>query len=514
MRVPRPLQFLLPSRWASLRARMTLSYVFVTVGTVFTFLLLIALVSGALSAIFPTSNALSGDFFTAVQRQAGAYAMIAGLRAHGETLDPRSNFVPGQAYTIAVAYLDNTGPVVAAPYVATTGTDPTSVAIALLIAPDGHLVASSYPARYPAGMVISALTSAQTRPIDRALAGQASTGTEQRAAVTLAYSAEPVWSADHHPIGAIFLQVPAPPSDTIISRLLSVLSQVMLLLLDVIPIGVLFGWIATRGLVERVQRLVVATGKFADGDYSQRVVSGHHDEIGQLERQFNTMAEQLVENVARRQQLAEQNARLEERSRIMRELHDAVSQDLFSLRMLADGMQEATRTGSSSADLRPQIAQLEQTAGSMTREMRALLLELRPTDLENLSLEGALRKLVQAYSARLGITITTDVRPVALSAKPEHTLLRIAQEALANAARHSGASLIALSLVSEGDRVTLTITDNGEGFALHDGLGGYGLGLHIMRERVEELHGTIEVTSAPGQGTTIVANLPQESAND
>jgi len=493
---------------------MTISYVLVTVGSVFSFLLLLALASGALSAVSPSSNALSGDFFSAVQRQAHTYAMIAALRARGETLDSRTNFIPDQAYTIAVAYPDTTGPVVVAPYIATTAPDPSSVTVALLIASDGRLVASSYPARYPAGMSDFALTVAQSRAIHLALVGHASTGTEQRASGTGGYAAEPVWSVDHQPIGAIFLEAPGPAPDSLVSRLWSALSRILLLLLAIIPIGLLFGWIATRGLVERVQRLVVATGKFAGGDYSQRVLSGHHDEIGQLEQQFNRMAEQLVENVARRQQLAEQNARMEERTRIMRELHDAVSQDLFSLRMLADGMQEATRTGSSSANLRPQIAQLEQTADSMTREMRALLLELRPTELEHLGLAGALRKLAQAYSARLGVTVTTDVRPVALSATSEHTLLRIAQEALANAARHSAASLISLSLMSDGHWVTLTITDNGAGFIFQDGRDGHGLGLRIMRERVEELHGTVDVTTAPGQGTSIVANLPQEGTDD
>jgi len=230
------------------------------------------------------------------------------------------------------------------------------------------------------------------------------------------------------------------------------------------------------------------------------------------------MAEQMVENITRRQQLAEENARLEERSRISRELHDAVSQDLFSLRMLADGLHEAARAGASAADLRPQIAELEQTTGNMTREMRALLLEMRPTGLANHGLVGALRELAHAYSTRLGITVTADITPDApngmLGVKTEHALLRIAQEALANAARHSGASLISLRLASDGAAVTLMVTDNGEGFAAQDGDGRHGLGLRIMQERVAELHGTFNLTTAPGQGTRISVCLPVEMVND
>jgi signal transduction histidine kinase len=507
--LPKRLRFLFPFSWSGLRGRMTTSYVTVTLGSVFSFMLLLALTSGVLSAFFSDSQGNS-SFLTVIQRQAQSYALIAAFQAQGEALDPHSSFIPGQAHTIALPKQDS----LFDPVISPASPDPTSVAIALLTAPDGHLVASSYPSRYSSGMSISALLPEQRRAIGQALAGQASTGTEHLSSVKLEYAAEPVWSKDHHPIGAIFLQVPGPEGDSIFSRLGSLLLSNIVLLILVIPIGVFFGRVTTRRLVQRVQQLVLATTQFAGGDYTQRVASRHQDEIGQLERQFNQMAEQLVENIARRQQLAEQNARLEERSRISRELHDAISQDLFSLRMLADGLQEATQAGSSSADLHPHISLLEQTTSSMTREMRALLLELRPTQLENLGLAGALQKLAHAYSMRLGITVTTDVKPIVLDIKTEHALLRIAQESLANAARHSSATLISLYLVSEGNRVKLTITDNGEGFAANEGVEGHGLGLHVMQERVEELHGTFDLKTAPGQGTCIAVDIPRENACD
>ncbi len=123
-------------------------------------------------------------------------------------------------------------------------------------------------------------------------------------------------------------------------------------------------------------------------------------------------------------------------------------------------------------------------------------------------------KLAQVYSTRLGITITTDVRPIRLEPRIEHALLRIAQEAFANATRHSNASLISLCLASEGDSVKLTITDNGKGFVANDDRDQEGLGLHLMRERVEELHGIFELKTAPGQGTSILLSVPWEKAND
>jgi two-component system, NarL family, sensor histidine kinase LiaS len=493
---------------------MTISYVFVTVGTVFSFVLLIVLASGAVSAFVPASSTVSSDFMTSLQRQAQTYAMLAAYQARGGALDPQASFIPDQAHTLALANPDNQNLAVFAHYIATRAPDPNSVAIALLVTPDGHVLASSYPSRYAPGTAISALSPTQTRAIDQALAGQTRRSTGEFSSATAGYDAEPVWSESHQPIGAIFLQAPTSTQEDILSRLWSAVSRVMLLLLIVTPIEVFFGWIATRGLVRRVQRLVTATTKFADGDYTQRVASVHQDEIGHLERQFNEMASRLVESTTRRQELAKQNARLEERARISRELHDAVSQDLFSLRMLADGLQQATQADASSVDLHPHIALLEQTTGNMTREMRALLLELRPTELDNLGLAGALLQMAHAYSMRLGIDVTTDLAPVLLDVRAEHALLRIAQEALANAARHSNATCISLALKNMGITTTLTITDNGEGFDADAGTAGYRLGLSIMRERAEELHGTFHLKTAPGLGTSITVTLPQEYARD
>ncbi len=89
------------------------------------------------------------------------------------------------------------------------------------------------------------------------------------------------------------------------------------------PAGTLFGFLFTRGLVRRIRRLIKATASFASGDYTQRVPSTKRDEVGQLEEQFNTMAEQLVESIRKQQELAEEKARAEERARIEQELRTA-----------------------------------------------------------------------------------------------------------------------------------------------------------------------------------------------
>ena len=279
-------------------------------------------------------------------------------------------------------------------------------------------------------------------------------------------------------------------------------------------IGGGFGIMTTRGLVRRVRRLVTATTQFANGQYAQHVSVTRNDEIGQLEHQFNRMAEQLAESIAQREMLAEQNARLAERARISRELHDAISQDLFSLRMATGGLQTALAPCAQALELQPYVETLQETTTRMIREMRALLLELRPGQLEQLGLAAALEELATAYRTRLRITVTTSISPVQLDAKTEHTLLRIAQEAFTNAVRHADAATLTLSLQPLPHAVELFIEDDGHGFEIADLEAQHGLGLRLMKERTQELQGTFSLSSAPGGGTRISICLPQEKLDD
>jgi signal transduction histidine kinase len=289
--------------------------------------------------------------------------------------------------------------------------------------------------------------------------------------------------------------------------LVSFIVSCIFLLIVVTPIGAIFGMVSTFGLVRRLRSLATATTLFADGHYEQRVRVRGKDEVAQMEYQFNRMAEQLAVSMAKQKELAESNARLAERSRISRELHDAISQDLFSLRMLAGGLQTALPEDS---PVYQQVVTLEQTSTNMIREMRALLLELRPSQLEQLGLVESLQELAKAYHTRLGITVTTHITPVQLSPRIEHTLLRIAQEAVANAARHANATMITLTLEPQPQDVSLTITDNGKGFDPNTLNVQHGLGLRLMQERVEELHGTFLLHSEPCQGTRLDVCLPRE----
>ena len=207
-----------------------------------------------------------------------------------------------------------------------------------------------------------------------------------------------------------------------------------------VPVGVAFGLLSTRRLTRRLRRLATLTLEVADGDFQRRVRVSGHDEVSLLEENFNRMASQLQASLDANRRFAEANARHEERSRIARELHDSISQELFSLGVLAGGLRRALPAAS---PVLPEVETMERTAGGAMREMRSLLLALRPAALEEADLSGAIEAVCHAYSERLGIPVRAEVGLTGLGAAGlppamEHAVLRVTQEAVANAARHAG----------------------------------------------------------------------------
>jgi len=274
----------------------------------------------------------------------------------------------------------------------------------------------------------------------------------------------------------------------------------LVVLAAALPVGVLFGFATMHRPVRRLRRLASTTQAIADGDLQQRIPVYGSDELARLEDSVNRMADQLTEAITAERDLAAVHARAGERSRIARELHDSVSQQLFSLRLLAGGIRNALPEDSS---LRPHVDTLVLSADTATREMRALLLELRPVGLDDAGLAGALDQLARAYRTRLGLAVTAALEDdVPLSEDRQHALLRIAQEAVANAVHHGAPTEITIELTPDG----LTIHDDGVGFDPQTPTSG--MGLILMRERAAEVGIDLTITSAPANGTTVEARLP------
>jgi len=245
----------------------------------------------------------------------------------------------------------------------------------------------------------------------------------------------------------------------------------------------------------------------ADGSYAHVVDRGYifYDEAGRPRRMVGAMID-----ITDRVRLTEAQARaaLEERQRLARELHDSVTQSLYSLTLLA----EAGRRTAAAGDLEKTgglIARLGETAQQALKEMRLLVFELRPLALETEGLVDALQHRLEAVEKRAGVQ--TQLRAENLPDLPaavEHGLYRIAQEALNNALKHSGAAAITVSLRAEAGRVELEIADDGRGFAAAAARDGGGLGLVSIRERAEALGGQASVAAQPGGGARVWVSVP------
>jgi signal transduction histidine kinase len=271
------------------------------------------------------------------------------------------------------------------------------------------------------------------------------------------------------------------------------------LLIAIVPVGVLFGLLASRRLVRRVRRLERVTLAVADGDYTITLPVSGRDEVGRLEANFTTMTRQLGSALAAERQRATGDARAAERARIAREIHDSISQHLFALRMIAAGMRRADPGDQ-------QAHAIERITQEALRDMQALLLELRPPGLDGTRLAPALREVCTAYHDRLGVTVDADLDDVTVPPLVEHALLRITQEACGNAVRHGNARRLAVSMTRRDGHVELAVRDSGTGFdpaAPHAGSG-----LAHIRDRVAELGGTMDIDSAPGRGTALTVRVP------
>jgi signal transduction histidine kinase len=233
--------------------------------------------------------------------------------------------------------------------------------------------------------------------------------------------------------------------------------------------------------------------------------------------EFTDADRELIELLAAHAAIAITNARLyeqsrelsvlSERNRLALELHDAVSQKLFSLVLSAESA--ATLVGRDAEGAGKQLERVQALAQEALEELRALIFELRPPEVERDGLCGALRKHVSLLALRRpGVALELDDE---LPRDPtrDAEMLRIAQEALANAIRHANAEHVLVRLHGEDGRLVLEVEDDGSGFdPAAAGLRSRRLGLTSMEERARRLRGRLAIDSAPHKGTTVRLEVP------
>ncbi len=220
-----------------------------------------------------------------------------------------------------------------------------------------------------------------------------------------------------------------------------------------------------------------------------------------LARAFADQSALAIEN-ARLREAAQQVAALEERQRLARELHDAVTQSLFSASLIADVLPRIWERNQVEGQKR--LIELGQLTRGALAEMRTLLLELRPSAVTQVPLEDLLRQQAETIAghARLQVTVAAEGAARTLPPDVHVALYRLAQEALNNVAKHADAEHAAVQLAWTPGQVALAIQDDGHGFDSTVARPGH-LGLDIMRERAGAIGALLHVDSRKGQGTCV-----------
>jgi signal transduction histidine kinase len=486
----------------SLRGQMMLSYVSVTLVSIFVAEIVIF---GAFIIFLIGENSLPKR----IKRTAEVYAeqLQPYFREDGAFNgpfplgNPRAAIIPDQIT------FDASGIVI--PHIEGNGSSETQrISLALVISPDKRILASSYPGTYSVGADVADLLPNIDLLLENVAMGDFTVQEFTREENRYLQTAVPIFlDTKPAPVGFVYIHVPNLPTgiNLLVGILVPLLGIALLLTIVILPIGVIFGLFSTRGVVSRLNKLTAVTDRFAKGDFSQRILIQREDELGELEHQFNTMAGRIVESIEREKELITEQVAAGERERISMELHDSLSQDMFSLNMLVSGLQQALPAEHS---FQTQMQLLQTTIDHMIREMRALIIAMRPALLESNSLSEALCTFINQYR-RFGIDIALEMdAQLRLDQKLENVLFRISQEAISNAVRHADANEIKVSLQQYNGYVQLSIQDDGKGFELDNASQGFGL--QTMHQRITALQGQVDISSSPQTGTRVTVTIPHD----
>jgi NarL family two-component system sensor histidine kinase LiaS len=278
----------------------------------------------------------------------------------------------------------------------------------------------------------------------------------------------------------------------------------LVFLIPALLVSVLFGFVTTSWLENRLKKLNSAINAWGDGNFTTRIRDDAQDEVAHLSRQLNQMAAELETTLHTKQELAA----LDERNQLARDLHDSVKQQLAAARLQISAAGLMIQTDPVSAQTA--LQQAGQLTTQAQQELSNIILELRPAALSEQGLTSTAATYLDQWGKQTNITVQSSLSAVTgLNFDGELALFRVLQESLANVARHSRASNVKVSLQPVEKTVLLQIQDDGRGFNPAE-IPNHGYGLHSMPERLAELGGSLKVDTAPGQGVTVTAHLPLE----
>lgn len=196
-----------------------------------------------------------------------------------------------------------------------------------------------------------------------------------------------------------------------------------------------------------------------------------------------------------------------ERQRLARELHDSVSQELFAAMMMLSAMNELAQKKAFPEVEQRQLALITEIINKAQSEMRALLLHLRPVNLEGKTLKKGIEQLLQELKTKVNIVITWQIQEVALASNVEDQVFRIVQELLSNTLRHAKAEEVEVYLHQVDQSLLFRFIDDGVGFDPNEAKSG-SYGLMNIKERVHSLGGSLKIISFKNQGTSVEIKIP------
>jgi len=266
------------------------------------------------------------------------------------------------------------------------------------------------------------------------------------------------------------------------------------------------GWSRGLPLVVSITVAVFLVGAFV---VLVRRTEAAHQESQTLLAELQKTHQQLQIYTAQ----AEQLAVVKDRNRLARDLHDSVSQTIFSMRLTADAVRILQQRDPTQVS--PQLDKLQELAQSALNKMRTLIHELRPSIVAEHGLAAALRHHVTLMERQHGFKVALDISGEPhLSEEAAEQLYHVVEEALNNVLKHGQTDSATVTLRSEQNRVFLEVADNGKGFTQKDIDKDKNVGLSSMRERVESVGGSLVIDSSPGEGTRITVEVTSISKGD
>ncbi|MBC7949073.1 MAG: sensor histidine kinase [Chitinophagaceae bacterium] len=321
------------------------------------------------------------------------------------------------------------------------------------------------------------------------------------------------------------------PRQTILQPARDFLKKIIIGGLFLLLIGIFWAWIMSRNITRPLKKLTAAATAIAAGNLSAKVEVSRNDEVGELARAFNAMILQLnkarerlenkvVEAKEVNDQLRDlsahlQNIREDERIHIAREMHDELGQLLTGFKMDVSWLTKRL-TDRDDPAIKEKLQGMIALVDDSVKFVRKIAAELRPSILDDLGLVAALEWHSKEFEKRYNIQVNFHSPPQDLktSALIGTGLFRMYQESLTNVARHSGADKVEASLKKNGNKIMLSISDNGKGFDTRQ-VQKKTLGLLGMKERAIMVGGNLQIRSQLGKGTSIEIIVPvPENATD